>query len=707
MALAEAPAHLEALYNWSSQMDPEANDYVTTFSVGGAPVSRSILRSGNGITELKLEAAATSGEEGKEPEFAEVGLFQYSENGLAVQFNGQTYLVDVDSILAYALRSQDFSVEALKNDYALVKSLAVNAALTLLQPEVTVNPDNGSLLFRIAVTEKELAERMPAFLESLSGNEAAVDALLMKYSNYICAAIPNFPLSVAGLKEAWQVRAENPDWVMPSITLEAEGAAMLASETSKMQFGITGNLAIMNDQANFSLEYLPGQDKCFVLSGCVNGTCNGEAFDNDIFMQKKPTQLEATVSINGKTQEIVSVDATMVENYLSITLSDDKDGKKDSVFLTGSFDDSTKDLVGYLSYSSSDAAKPEADPEYKDLLYLTATVQEQGIMGTLFIEDSANIRFTLTNGKLYYRGQFLYTDASASADVDAWIFPQGGKTFRYRVETKVGAKGQPNVDKYLISGALDPNHLDVNVAPVLGESIFKMDVTRTIEENGQSVTGTLETSIWGQTVSAKGDLKVDTAKFPTFFDGEIRVAGTGLMPEGIYTMSYVPGKLTVMDNANFYELTRSEDTAEKLAYVLTRNRISVLGSGFSALENGSYIASVTIGEKETTDCVITIEAVPYTPVVRETPEAPVVIGQFEGTYDENGNVVGTVIQPIVEKTVVEEPAPEQKITPINTANAVKINANTIIKWMMGESPESILSQVESGAEALPEELPLP
>ena len=548
---------------------------------------------------------------------------------------------------------------------------------------------------------------MPAFLESLSGNEAAVDALLMKYSNYICAVIPNFPLSVAGLKEAWKVRAENPDWVMPSITLEADGAAMLASETSKLQFGIAGNLAIMNDKADFSLEYLPGQDNCFVLSGCVNGTCNGEAFDHDIFMQKKPTQLEATLSINGKVQEIVSVDATIVENYISITLTDDAEGKKNSIYLTGSFDDSTKDLVGYLSYSSSDSAKPEADPEYKDLLYLTATVQEQGIMGTLFIEDSANIRFTLTNGKLYYRGQFLYTDASASADIDAWVFPQGNKSFRYRVETKVGAKGQTAADKYLISGTLNPNHLDLNVAPVLGESIFKMDVTRTVAEDGQSVTGTMETALLGQTVTARGDLKVDTAKFPTFFDGEVKVAGTGMLPEGVYTMSYLPGRLTLMDNTNFYELTRTEDTAEKLAYVLTRNRISVLGSGCSALENGGYAAAVTFGENETPDMMITIEAIPYTAPVRETPEAPVVIGQFEGTYDENGNVVGTVIQPIVEKTVPEEPAPELKITPIDTANAVKINANTVISWMMGETPEDLLSQVESGAEALPETLPLP
>jgi len=691
LALAEAPAFCSAVKEWSQATDLNANDYVTTFYASGKPVSRSTLRGADGIREIKLENAG----QGEDAEFTETAIIQYSEKGITIQAQDKVIVVDVNSILNWIRCNSKYTPEMMKEDKKLVRDLAVKAAMTLLQPTMTVNPETSALQLRIDVTEKELKERFPAFLDSLTADEASVNALLMRYSGLVCSVFPSCPLTLDELKALWQKYSENPDWVMPAIRLEADMAVLPASEAGKLQIGLAGNLSVTGDQISFSMEYLPGKNLGYALSGNVNGTVKGKPVDVDLFAQKKDNQMQATLSVLGTEQVIYGVDANWTESSQSVTMSQQIGTQRKYVSLNGYYDKAEGDLNGTVTYSAYDDAHPEEEAVYMDLVQLTATVQDQGIMGTAIFPQNRSVRFTLTNGKLYYRGQFLYTDETGNTQVDAWVFPQGNKTWRYRVEALKDAK------RYLISGTASRDHFDLTAAPVLQDPVLTLSVDHAPAEDHHGVTASLCLAQPGKSINFSGEMKVDAQKCPIFVDAVLTTEGNNnIFPSGVYKLSYVPGQLTYIDNSNFYELIRTEDTQEKLAYVLTRNKVSVMGSFASTLNAEEGLkACLFLGEKETPDYAITMEAVPYEAPVREVVETPTVIGRFEGEYTADGQVVGTLTE--TEPVPAPEPEPVVKIVPIETENAQIIDARTLIRLLTFRgSPMEVLAPMQGVMESV-------
>ena len=663
MALGEAPAIFSGLKDWAGSLDPKTYDYTAVLSLDGNPVQRDILHADDKITEGIIQLPLTK-EEGQDQEYSDFATLQYSENGLAVSAMGQTWLIDVNSILAWIQQYRTSTPEDLRKDQASVKALAIKAALNLLQPAVTVNPENGAFLVKVDVTEKDIAERIPAFLESLSSDEQLVDQLLLRYAPSIIQIFPNFPLSLSAMKAYWEEKTSN-GYELPSFQLEAEAAVIKPSEGHPFQVGLTGNLALAGNCVNYSFEFLPGDtEKNFIASGCVNGTWNGQRFDYDLFSQKQDCRMEATLSLSDSSFRILELTSSWEQNYLYASLICTENHISKAFHLNASNDESTGDINASLVYCTTNDEHPEEDFKSQDLFNLTASKQAHGIMGTVTLLDDMNIRFTLTAGNLYYHASAQIQKDIANAELDAWLFSQGNRSYRYRAEIKTDGD-----NRSLISGSFSPEHLDISVKPVLGEEILNLNLDASKNDEGYTLSGVLNANTASGNVTGNAVLNLNQNKCPSFLNGEVYV--TGGEADQVYTLSWMPGYASIVNNASHYELTRTEDSADKLAYVLIRNKTVTVGSFTAEIgEDGSFHMVLCRDQESAPVLEYTI-----TPSLYEEPAAgPETIGTFTGTYTEDGDVSGTLSAPVPGE---EEP----KIKPLDVENAVMINLNAFLRML--------------------------
>ncbi len=637
-AFGESSAFCAGARQWIAELDPRSNDYTATLSLLGETLGRSILRADEGMTELRIQLPGEPAEEGGEPAFMDAALLQRSEEGLAVQIGDLVYQVDIDDILALLKRNREISPASVREDAASIKALALKAVMGLLQPEITAHPESGAKLIRISVTEKELAERMPAFLDSLSVDEATVNDLLLRYSAAICSVFPDFPLSLTKLREAWDRFSADGGAALPAISLKAEATVQLPLGGKPLQAGATGCLAVNDHFANFSLAILPSQQRGRIISGNVNGVFLGAAFDPALFIRRLPGRLEAVLSLNGNDAAVWELNAQKESDSLDVVLSRTAGYSTEALHLACVYPDQDGDLSCILESSSLDLRSPGSEPSVRTLLSLSATLEAQGVFGVLRIADSQSIRFSLAGGDLYHHIQLSYSDGFSLTDADIWLFSQGNNSWRYRVEIH-GDSRWARADRMLISGTFSPDHLDLTVSPLLGDPILTAVADLAKDEGGLSLSASLDANLAAGKLVMNGMLSTNAGRVPVFLDAEAYLTvSSGSV--SVYRLSWEPGKLSFVDNANFYELIRTEGTASTLTYELTRNRTVPIYSFVSVIgEDGTLSAALSADGSESPVAELTVSAAPSE---ASSPDAP-------------------------------------KITPIDTSRAVQFGLNTFLR----------------------------
>jgi hypothetical protein len=374
--------------------------------------------------------------------------------------------------------------------------------------------------------------------------------------------------------------------------------------------------------------------------------------------------MEATLSLSDSSFRILELTSSWEQNYLYASLICTENHISKAFHLNASNDESTGDINASLVYCTTNDEHPEEDFKSQNLFNLTASKQAHGIMGTVTLLDDMNIRFTLTAGNLYYHANAQIQKDIANAELDAWLFSQGNRSYRYRAEIKTDGD-----NRSLISGSFSPEHLDISVKPVLGEEILNLNLDASKNDEGYTLSGVLNANTASGNVTGNAVLNLNQNKCPSFLNGEVYV--TGGEADQVYTLSWMPGYASIVNNASHYELTRTEDSADKLAYVLIRNKTVTVGSFAAEIgEDGSFHMALCRDQESAPVLEYTI-----TPSLYEEPAAgPETIGTFTGTYTEDGDVTGTLSAPVPGE---EEP----KIKPLDVENAVMINLNAFLRML--------------------------
>ena len=634
-ALGEGSEFYSGLREWAGVFDPSANDYLGTFSLQEDPIGRGVLRADESATELKLQLPLSKNADGQQ-EYADLAVIQYADNGLAISALGQTWLVDIDSILTWLRQDQRYDLTALENDLLLIRSIALKAVLNLLQPDVTVNKENGALLIRIAATEKDIVSRMPAFLDSLTPNEKEVDKLLLKASCFLITIHPDFPLSLAAIKEYWADKASDDSWAVPSFALEAEAVVTLPSGETPLQIGLSGFMSLQDNFSQFSMEYLPGEENSFILSCNLNGNLGEQAFDHDLFVQKQSGSLEATLSLSEKAHQLLELRSFWDKNWVYASLARTEGSLCEEIDLSASRQQDTGDVSVNLEKISYNPLDPTEETVSKNILSLNASVQRGGTTGVLTVLEDVTVRFTLSGGKLYYRGNLQIVHDNDVVDLDAWLLSEGNRSWRYRVTTRIN-----NGERYLLFGTVNPSHLDLSLQPPFGRNVMSMSLDIESENGLHTISGNLNADTSIGNIAANGNLQLKD-RVPVFLNGAAYITGSDA--EGVYTLAWMPGKLSFVDNANHYELTRTEDRKSKIAYVLVRNKLVTLGS-FSAEIGQDNAIAAAVYEGESSYPIASFTLIPCPAESQEVSVEPEGIGSFTGQVTEDGNVSGTVSAP--------------------------------------------------------------
>ena len=682
-ALGEGPEFCSGLKEWADAFDPSANDYLGTFYLQEDPIGRGVLRADESITELNLQLPLPPKADDQQ-DYADLAVIQYADNGLAVSALVQTWLVDIDSILAWLRQDQSYDLKALENDLLLIRSMTLKAILNLLQPDVTVNKENGALLIRIAVTEKDIAARMPAFLDSLTPNEKEVDKLLLKASSFLITIQPDFPLSLAALKEYWAAKASDESRPVPPFALEAEAVVTLPSGDTPLQIGLSGFMYLREDFTQFSMEYLPGEGNSFILSGNLNGNFGEQVFDHDLIVQKQSRSLEATLSQSDKSHQLLELRSFWDKNWVYASLARTEGSLCEQIDLNASRQPDTGDVSFNLEKISYNPLDPTEETVSKNIISLNASVQRGGTTGVLTVLEDATVRFTLTGGKLYYRGNLQIAKGNDVIDLDAWILSEGNRSWRYRVTTMAN-----HGERYLLSGTVNPSHLDLSLQPALGKDVLTMSLDTESESGLRTITGNLNADTSIGNIAANGTLQLKDG-LPVFLNGAAYI--TGNESEEVYTLAWMPGKLSFVDNANHYELTRTEDRKSKISYVLVRNKQVTLGS-FSAEISQDNAITAAVYEGENSNPIASFNLIPCPAKSPEVSVEPEGIGSFTGQVTEDGTISGTLSAP-------ESPEAEPRIIPLDTTNAIRINLNAFLQLLYGSVSEAPQAEI-------PEAFPLP
>ena len=613
---------------WVKALDPERMDHHLRLSDGNQSVE-AVLRKDPSLAEIEIPG---------------LGRLQTSEKQIALEWNGQKIIVDLDSILSLASFAGE---DGVRKDMEILKPWLRKAAAEIFLPCAELHSDRNGFSLHIEATGQNIRDRTYALIDEMMEERTTLETLLSRYGKTLALFIPHMKTDFDSLKEAWEAEKARPRVNWPAFTVNAD--LSLACGRSGPQFAFAGDLSIDRGFACFfRLEYAQTE----------------EGFDLNASFDPVSPYMRGRYS----TTDSYALSLTLAGRRLSGRFSAGGESYTLNAEITQEREDSAL-ITGSLSCSGESGSSPwelrincpvdirqrslravfdmvrypnTSDESSERVAVLDGRLLQSGLEAAL--ETDTNILSLRLNGtEKYARAKFenRIRGWSRSTLFDAWIFHPEEQQYRIRIDTNLAGarqqyslflnKGEMAFDlSYGYGKAISakimfrpgPNGFDaeidyLNLLPYLdqaytGPEPWSLKVSR----NGSIITADL--ALRNITAHASAELSEDGQL--KLFEGEATTADLR-HPDRSQTwrLSYVPGTATLAAPDGIYELKVTANTSQTLVLRLTKDYQSELGSLVFTLDPASgFSGLLTVeGQEKANLSLFTAEKEPIVPITEE------------------------------------------------------------------------------------------
>ena len=620
-----------ALADWGKTLNLAENDYESTVTLEGMPVFDATLRQSDGITELKLGELAT---------------VQYVDNQLVIQFLDQVYTMDVQSIKA-AAQSRRINLETLKEDKKIFEGLYLKAALYLLAPYITSVDETGALVIHVEADQDDLMARITDLFNYMEPDEESIDKLLKDFGVYAKIGKPGLPITFAELKALWETKVKDPSFKLPPVHLDLDMAISL-KEDGSVEIGGLASVVTQKAEADMIVTGKTEGGVTAVNIG-VTGSLDGKPFDDtlQLYQDASTISLTCTEIRDTRTDYALSV-STNPEDFMLVMSCNADDIQKDwAISLTGSYHQESGDLFASLDLTAFNGLELVE----KNLATLAVQSTPDKLQAQLILEN-AELDVLYLNSTLYQRVEATLITGTYRYVADTWLFPIAEGTYRFRSDVKqfdgilcgdhIHASGIYSSDSLDMTVTSDTYGKLMSVQCTEQDENFALDMEYYLLRAGRKSRNPLVLHALrdGNTFVMNTSFKEEEEAFSLDFTAELdeqqcpQFLNAVLILEKpddpaqnrIIQLNYTPDKVTLIDGQNYYELEKTEDSAEGLTFVLTRNRTTeLLRAGYrfeadgglsyfqSGLDMPAVVSTVRPLEKTEIEPIDTTDAIELTP----------------------------------------------------------------------------------------------
>ena len=624
---------LQALSEWAQKLNPDESDYSASVKWSGSPGYQGTLRKDQEITEIEL---------------AGLGKAQVSENKLMLDIGGKKFGIDLSRVLNLikSWSSGKSEKKGLLKNLEMVKPWLEKAFKEIILPCVRINYSYDGVSIHIDADDEKIMESTYALIDEIMAERNTLETLLNQYGPYLARFIPNMPKTFEELAKAWEFEKEHRSihWrdfnFGADITYSTGNGGLSVSGRINLYLqglfgaGLTIELKTTDEGADLiaSLEVTNDRSPVPQFSGKLAFHCVRDKVEGVLEIGEHTYTLKAERKNEEHGRNRYTASLTGMDGDGVITMKYE---------LEAIYDPADKTIKVAL-YEIKDAGT-----SFESRNELAALDVYAGILGW---EGELKLPFgilslNLNLGDHYTRLKLEHTGLTRldSWYVDAWLY-YAPKDYMLKVETNLADQAQRKASLYTL--AFRENEIEFSISdkretthhakftyrrtmngfeaeieylnkweriPVISTRI-KPSTLKIVRE-GNRYTADLDWSVYGKTIlGATGTLDLDEAgAFQKLSIDATQYNLLGIGKDRDYHLTVTPEAITYADRSGIYELRIVENTAERLAVVLTKDYKDELGSLVLTLDDqGAFSGVLTVMGKETGS--IMIRPIPKEPI---------------------------------------------------------------------------------------------
>ena len=564
---------VDHLTEWLTKIDLSKKNYEGSIKLGEGTLQGTVAQDA-GITEISIPG---------------LGRAQLSGDKIALEINGQTIILDLQSVLKL------FNSDDAGQDMENLRGLMVRAFQSIVKPYVETTSSSEALSIHVSTDEKELQNRLIEFVDRELADDKTV-ALVEQYLPLVHLLYPAVPETVDEFKTIWQIYKLGRN-LIPQLHLNAD----LNIEIHDGQIGDITCFAVI-DGGSYQYEAYS-----FNIQRRENGfTCsftNNNGYWQSVYnldFQQTENGFIVTGEYPQRWGNAISFDIKATNNKLTAkiwngtrtiyTVTGEYENKSGSYWLqvVPSNESETVNITGIIQKNKLTARATY----YRDVIQLS------------FTGDEKQGRFTLKSTSPYYNNrtyeieiQYFKIDNKAYRIIISDI-EKGGLYNGQDGDFYLNAQIRPDQIEFLYYPIWRPSHI---VAGKLGyrqlidgssfeieycdpynseltgayynDTPFRLSVVKQID------TSQVEFSYPYEQFDVEGAFTIQCDGAVQNIIGDI---STGYCldpnhPRFTAEVSYTPGLLLITGDYGTYQLKQTEETADKMVWELTGdNNLEIL-----------------------------------------------------------------------------------------------------------------------------------
>ena len=634
----QAPADfLQALADWAQNLNLDESDYSGSVRWLNSPAYEGTVRKSQGITEIEL---------------AGLGKAQVSEKKIMLDIGGKKYGVDLSKLMEWIQSFSSGEKKGFAKDLEMLLPWLEKAFKDIILPCVRINYSYDGWSVHIDADDETIRERTYTLIDEMIAERNTLETVLDRYGTYLSKLIPDMPRTFEELEKAWESEKDNPAFSWMDFNLGAD----LTYSRSYDGLSVSGRINLSFQRlfgANLTFELKSNDEGFDVLASLdlSNGRDAAVRSSNKLAIHCAKDKIEGLLKVQDNTYTLKAEGKTEESGLRRYTASLTGLNEWGGIFLKydleAVYDPADQSLKAAL-YETRDAGTSyESREKLADMEMLKGILGWEAELTLPFGALSLNLNFEdqYTRLKLEHKGLTRYD----TWYLDAWLY-YSPKEYLLKVETNLADADRRNADIYSLAFREDGmefsvaderetqchakisyrrtmNGFEVEVEylnkweriPVIS-SRFKPSRLKFVAE-GNRYRADLEWCLYGKPVlGATGTLDLDeSGAFRRLAIDATQYDLLGIAKNRDYHLTVIPGTVTYVDQTGIYELRIVEDTAEKLAVVLTKDYKDELGSLVLTLDDQKAFSGVlTVMGNETGSIMIT--PIPKEPIDEITEE---------------------------------------------------------------------------------------